>query len=102
MPWGSDRDEDLRQMFQQLISLRKTTLALTGHKIEILHAEGRSFAFSRGPDTLVIINADSQPWRFTSDVHVPSNWEIVFQSHENNQGFQLVRMSTTVLTRIQS
>ncbi|MDG2339669.1 MAG: hypothetical protein P8L32_00540, partial [Paracoccaceae bacterium] len=94
--------KDLRQHFQRLISLRKTSSSLTGHEIEIVYAEGRSLAYSRGPDTLVLINANSKSWKFKSDVYNSSNWEVAFRSHDKNQGFHLFPMSTTVLTKERS
>lgn len=102
MVWDDRRDEVLRQSFQNLIALRKATPSLNGSEIEILHAEGRALAFTRGPEALVLINAHSDPWTFESDVYNSSDWEIAYRSHGENQGLHLLPVSTTVLIKTRS
>lgn len=99
MPWENGRDEDLREHFQELIALRKSIPSLISHDIEILFAEGRSLAFTRGPETLILVNASSDTWTFSPEGNSVSNWEIAYRSNNENQGFQLAPFSTSFLMK---
>ena len=103
MPWGEKngipRDEDLRAHFQQLIALRRAHPALAAAEIEIIHAEGRTLAYTRGSDALVLVNAGTEPWTFAADGFAAQDWTLAYQSNAENQGFTVAGGAASVLLR---
>ncbi len=74
------RDENLRQMFAQLIALRKTTASLRGGDIEVVYSDADILIYRRGEDALVTVNRNEEAASVEAEGLPGGSWERVFSS----------------------
>jgi glycosidase len=108
MDWGdridlpnanSYRDDDLKRHFQGLVQLRHSLPELASNATEIVHADGRSLAFTRGSDLLVLINASEKKWAFGSNEFPESEWTAVYQTKGSEAAFLLPPVAAAIFSR---
>lgn len=100
LPGASDyRDDELRDHFQKLPQLRRQHPALASNQSEIVVAESRSFAYTRGEDMLVVINASEDSWSFEHGDFKQSDWGVVYASNEAAEVFVMPPKSAAIFQR---
>ncbi len=78
---GLARNEELRQVFMDLIALRKERASLRGGEFEVIYSDENVLIYGRGEDALVAINrSDRLVTLSLEDIPVESLWSLVFSS----------------------
>ena len=108
MDWGdqavlpnvrSYRDNDLRGYFQDLAHLRRLFPELASNATEIVHADGRTLAYTRGSELLVLVNAGDDDWTFRSSELPEGEWTSVYQTKHSDGAFKIPPVSAAIFSR---
>ena len=108
MDWGNGtilpnahnyRDDNLRHHFHSLVRLRQSFPRLASKEIKIVHAEGRTLAYTRGSDLLVLVNAGEKNWGFGIKEFPESEWTAVYQTNDSEAAFLLPPVAAAVFSR---
>lgn len=81
---GMARDEILRDVFVDLIALRKQFSDLRGDDFEVVYSDDDALAYMRGKDVLVVINRHKTESSVQFDMPLDSHWRLLFSSTGEN------------------
>ncbi len=77
---GIARDENLRDVFVDLIALRKQFPELRGDAFEVIYSDDDVLAYMRGQDVLVVINRHKTQSSVQFDMPRQNYWALLFSS----------------------
>ncbi len=83
---GLERDETLREMFVELIALRKEFASLRGGEIEVVYSDRDVLIYRRGADALVTLNRSEEPIVVEVGGLPGGSWEMAFSSVGSTTG----------------